>query len=154
MKLINNIKKVELIVDQSLVDKLGAMGIEHFPNEFGGFLIGKYSSDFNTLHINGFILPSKYKSFPYLFERSSDGLEKKLDKLFTEENQYYVGEWHTHPNGSTQFSQTDLNAMIEIGECETVYIKNPILLILSVSKEKLREFTFYLYDDQKLIAYE
>lgn len=154
MRLVNKTKKVELIIEESLINELATIGIQHFPNEFGGFLFGRYSFDFRTLHINGFILPSKYNGFPYLFERSVDGLKEALDTLFKESNQYYIGEWHTHPNGSTQYSQTDLNTMVEISSCKTVYIENPVLLILSVTNEKLQDYTFYLYDDKNLNAYE
>lgn len=153
MKLINKSKKVKLIVEDSLIEEIATIGMNHFPNEFGGFLIGRYSQDFKTLYISGFILPSKYKGFPYLFERSVDGLKETLEILFEEHKEYYIGEWHTHPNGSTHYSLTDLKAMIDIANCDTVYIENPVLLILSISKENLKDFTFYLYDNKKLDAY-
>lgn len=154
MKLINKHNKLELIIDGKLLTQLGKLGNKHFPNEFGGFLIGHYSNDFKTLFITDYLLPKKYKGSPFGFERNIDGLRKVFDKLFDEKKQYYVGEWHTHPNGSTNYSQTDLKAMIETVKCETVQITNPILLILSVSKNKMMRYTFYVYDNEKLISYE
>ncbi len=67
---------------------------------------------------------------------------------------YYIGEWHSHPNGSSMYSQTDLKAMIKIANCETVMIENPILLILSVTKNQLQDFSIYLYDNKELYLYE
>ena len=67
---------------------------------------------------------------------------------------YYVGEWHTHPNGSTKYSSTDLNAMIKIAKDDNVVIENPILLILSINKDKSYKFSFYLYASEKLIEYD
>lgn len=133
---------------------MGAIALKHFPNEFGGFLVGKYSSDFKSVEITDVILPKKYKSTPTLFLRSTDGLEGIFEKLFIEKHQYYIGEWHTHPNGSSNYSGTDLNAMIETVNCETVQIKNPLLLILSITKSDIKDFTFYYYDNEKLISYE
>jgi len=67
LKLYNKHRKVELVIDQELLDNIGKSGIVHFPNEFGGFLIGKYSDDYNTLFITDYILPKSYKGSRYLF---------------------------------------------------------------------------------------
>lgn len=154
MKLVKKYNNIELIIEEELLNKIGNIGVHHYPNEFGGFLIGKYSNDFKTLYIEDYILPKKYKGLPFIFERSIDGIIDIFKKLFKQKNQYYIGEWHTHPDGSTMYSQTDLNAMVQTVECETVQIKNPILLILSVSKQKLNNFTFYFFENNKLISYE
>lgn len=150
-KVYNNL---ELIIEEKLLNEIGNIGVKHFPNEFGGFLIGKYSNDYKSLYIKSFILPLKYKGSPFLFERSIEGITNQFKKIFKDNNQYYIGEWHTHPNGSTMFSQTDLNAMIETVKCETVQIKNPILLILSVDSKKINDYTFYFYKNEKLMPYE
>jgi len=154
LKLYNKNRKVELFIEHELLEKIGQTGIEHFPNEFGGFLIGKYSDDYRTLFITDYILPKSYKVSRYLFERSTKGMKSFFSKLFKKKKEYYVGEWHTHPNGSTGFSNTDLNAMINIEASPSVNIKNPVLLILSVSEKKLNQATFYIYDNKNLIPYE
>jgi len=147
-------KSIQLIVKEGLLDDLGNLGIKHFPNEFGGFLIGKYSEDFKTLYLTDYLLPKKYKGFPFLFERYIDGLVSVFKNIFREKKEYYIGEWHTHPNGSTMFSQTDLNAMNQSVECDSVKIKNPVLLIISVTDDKIISHRFYYYNDKKLMPYE
>lgn len=154
MKLKNRENKLELLIEGDLLNRLGKLGVKHFPNEFGGFLVGYYTDDFKTLFVTDSILPKKYTGSSFGFERSINGLEKAFNKLYHQKKQYYVGEWHTHPNGSTRYSQTDLNAMINTVECETVQITNPILLILSVNKSEMTDYTFYYYEDRKLISYE
>ena len=154
MKLINTYKNVSLMIEDSLLKKLTKVALQNFPNESGGFLVGYYSQDFMTLHITDFVLPQQQKSSSFLFERSIIGIKEVFNKLFTTKKYYYIGEWHTHPNGSSMYSQTDLKAMIEIATCETVNITNPILLILSVSKNKLQDFSFYIYHDKGLYKYE
>lgn len=154
MKLHNQHRNVELIINQELLEKISQLGIDHYPNEFGGFLIGKYSDDYNTLFITDYILPKSYKGSRSLFERSSKGTKSLFSKLFNIKKEIYVGEWHTHPNGSTRYSDIDLRAMINIESSPSVNIKNPVLLILSVSEKKLNQATFYIYEDKKLIPYE
>lgn len=154
MRFYNKHRKVELIISEELLDEISKVGIKHFPNEFGGFLIGNYSADYKTLYINEFILPKDYKGSKFFFERSSKGMKVFFNNLFKKKKEFYIGEWHTHPNGSTQFSPTDLKAMTSIESSPSVVIKNPVLLILSVSKYKLNQATFYIYDNQTLIPYE
>lgn len=154
MKLKNTYKDVEILISDELFKKLSTYGINEFPNEFGGFLIGYYSNDFKILTISDTILPKVYTGTPCLFRRSIKGIQKSF-KEFYEKNpiQYYVGEWHTHPNGSTLYSNTDLQAMINIEQCETVRITNPILLIISTNKLDVNNFKFYLYENKKLLPF-
>ncbi len=153
MKLIN--KDIEVLIPDELLNNLIKAGIKEYPKEFGGFLIGYYSKDFKTLYITDTLLPIKYKVSKYSFERSTEGIIEYLKKKYNlSPKQYYVGEWHTHPDSSTKYSSTDLNSMIEIAKCKTVRITNPILMILSISKTKMNGFSFYVYDNKKLLKYE
>jgi [CysO sulfur-carrier protein]-S-L-cysteine hydrolase len=154
LKLLNKHNKLELVIADKLVDSLGKLGIKNYPNEFGGFLVGNYAEDFKTVFVTDFILPKKYRGSPAGFERSVVGLEKKFKEIFDQKKQYFIGEWHTHPDGSTMYSRTDLNAMINTAECETVMIKNPILLIMSVTRKRVTRYTFYLYENRGLFVYE
>jgi [CysO sulfur-carrier protein]-S-L-cysteine hydrolase len=154
MKLTNKHKKVELLIENELVEKFKNLGIANFPKECGGFLIGYYSDDYLTLNITGSILPKKQVKSFFLFERSIKGLQEVFYKLFETTKHYYVGEWHTHPNGSSHYSQTDLNAMIKIANCSTVNIENPVLLILSIKENKMQGFSVFLYDKKGLYQYE
>lgn len=155
MKLTNRNKGLDIKFEDDFLTELSQLSLKKYPNEFGGFLIGYYNNNNKSLVITGSILPKKYKGTPNLFNRSSIGIEEQLKDLYEEEpKKYYVGEWHTHPNGSTQYSNTDLNAMIEISNCKTVRIKNPVLLILGINKAEIICFSFYIYDDKKLLKYE
>jgi proteasome lid subunit RPN8/RPN11 len=154
LKLKNRENELELSIDEKLLDRIGQIALKHYPNEFGGFLIGHYSTDFKLVEIKDVLLPKKYKGTPTLFERSTDNMEEAFAKLFIEKQQYYIGEWHSHPDGSTMYSNIDLNAMRKTVECETVHIKNPLLLIISAKKNEMAGYTFYCYNDKKLISYE
>lgn len=133
---------------------LSKEGIQHFPNEFGGFLMGYYSIDFKILTITDTIYPKVYQGSPCLFQRSIKGIDSVFESYYEKQPiQYYVGEWHTHPNGSTCFSCTDKRAMINIARCTTVNITNPILLIISTNNTGVNGFQFYLYEDENLLPF-
>lgn len=154
MKLINIKNKLELIISDDLLKEIGELAVKQYPNEFGGFLIGQYSNNFKTVKVTNVILPLKYKGSPTSFLRLTNDIKGVFRDAFNNSGQYYVGEWHSHPDGSTEYSQIDLNAMIEIVDCETVSIKNPILLIVSVNDVSINNSTFYYYNNKKLIPYE
>lgn len=150
----NNHNNVELVILQARLKQLETYGKKHYPNEFGGFLIGYYSADLKSLTVTEYLLPVRYKGQHCLFERSIKGVRHTFRQLFDTKRQFYVGEWHTHPDGSTAFSPTDLSAMMQIANCETVNITNPILLILSVDQNGISNYAFYLYNEGALIKYE
>lgn len=154
MKLINQNKNVTLFIKEDLINKLKDISIKNYPNEAGGFLVGKYSIDFTTLYVTDFILPEKQIKSLFSFERSAKGVIQLFKNLYNQKKEYYIGEWHSHPNGNSMYSNTDLKAMITISESKTVHIENPILLILGISKEKLENFSVYLYDNKGLEKYE
>lgn len=154
MKIKNLHKELYLEYDEKLISKIEQITLEHYPNEFGGFLVGYYSDDLKTLVLTDLLIPNEYKSYRTLFERGTKGITEKLVEFFNlKEKRYYVGEWHSHPNAASRFSSTDLNAMKNIVKSESVRIENPILLIVSISSQKLIDYTFYLFSNDNLLEY-
>lgn len=144
--------KMEL--KQSLLDKLYDLGLRHYPKEFGGLLVGYYSDDLKTCILENVIIPKKYKSSRYFFERRKDGLNKMLTEFYNSSPRLiYVGEWHTHPDGVPSPSKTDLSAITEIADCDEVSIENPILMILSVNKTDMG-LGVYVFSKNKLVKYD
>ena len=129
--------------------KLQAEG--EYPNENGGMLAGRYSADMHTVYIEKVVVPVEKLTGRTTFMRKTNGLEKGWEQL-SQEGLRYVGEWHSHPNGSTQYSGSDLAAMIDIEK--EVAIENPILMIVGVRGCRLSALTFYCYKNNKLLEYK
>lgn len=143
-----------LEIDEELLSALVRIGVNHLPNEFGGFLIGNYSENQSNLRITDTILPNKFKGTPYLFERDTAGIESKLKQFYEEKpSKYYVGEWHTHPNNLPIPSNTDINAINSIASHNDVSIKNPIMLIIGYNKTEVSH-GFYVKFKNKIYRYE
>ena len=141
-------------VEDELLKSLVEKGKSHYPNEFGGFLVGYYAEDKRHLHITDTILPESFKSSKYNFERSAKGIEKKLCTYYKETPQkFYVGEWHTHPDNSPIPSLTDVLAINMIINNQNGSLPNPVLLIIGYSKTKV-DFGFYVWFENKLHKYE
>lgn len=145
---------LSLEMENRLLDKLLETGKKHYPNEFGGFLIGHYINDNKHLKITDSILPTKYRTSKLNFERSVEGIDEQLCKLYYEEpSRFYVGEWHTHPDNRAIPSSTDIKAISSIANMEDSCIKNPVLLIIGYSKTQ-SDCEFYVFDNNKIYRYE
>ena len=125
----------------------------HYPNEFGGVFIG-YKSDENFI-ITNILIPDEYKNGKTIFVREPGTLNERLSEIhnITNGKIRYLGEWHSHPDGPTDPSNTDINAMKEIAKDKNINIDKPLLMIVEVGKVSFDK-DLYVYDDKKLKKYE
>lgn len=49
--------------------------------------------------------------------------------------QYYLGEWHYHPNASPRPSKLDIETMLKLSKSEELHCPEPILLIVGGNSE-------------------
>ena len=73
--------------------------------------------------------PKSSKHAKCKFHRSSNGLKKILDAAW-EQGQYYLGEWHYHPNSSSFPSSTDKSQMMSLSQNKQLNCPEPILIII------------------------
>jgi proteasome lid subunit RPN8/RPN11 len=137
-------------MQSSVFKQIQLQAESEYPNENGGILIGRYSTDRHTVHIEKIVVPVKKMTGRTMFMRNTKGMEKVWEQL-AKDGLRYVGEWHSHPNGSTKYSSTDLATMVEIEK--EVSIENPLLLIVGVRSDEVSAHTFYCYKNNKLLEY-
>lgn len=154
MKFINRELGLGINITEIFLNQLTEISLSHYPNEFGGLLIGTYSHDRKEVFIMDTLLPKKYTSSKFGFYREIKGIEKQLHKHYKRKPcQYYIGEWHSHPDNLAIPSATDLKAFQDIVSHEEVLIENPILLILGVNKIYC-DYSFYVIYNQIFLKYE
>ena len=143
-----------LSLSETVVSKLILVGRKHYPKEYGGILVGRYSDDSKACIVEDTILPQNHKSSRYAFERGKEGLAKKLSELYDQTPRLiYIGEWHTHPDSTPVPSTTDKQAMLQIANDDGVAITSPVLLILGLSQASYT-MGIYLQFQNRLIKYE
>lgn len=99
--------------------------------ETGGVFFGKYTTAHDCAIITEIVGPSTdSQSGKTWFKRGIKGLKKKIDSLWRNRNEYYLGEWHFHPSGAPQPSRTDENQMQQIAESSRYNCPEPILIIV------------------------
>lgn len=98
--------------------------------ETGGILTGNYSDDLKTAFIKlSTGPPVDSKTGPTWFNRGTQGLKKLINKLWSKNN-YYLGEWHFHPNALPIPSGQDKRQMKEIALSKQYNCPEPIMLII------------------------
>ena len=138
-------------IQTSVFNQIQLQAEGEYPNENGGMLAGRYSADRHTVYIEKIVVPVEKLTGRTTFKRNAKGLEKVWEQL-AKAGLRYVGEWHSHPNGSTQYSSTDLAAMVDIEK--EVTLANPLLLIVGVRSDGISTHTFYCYKNNKLLEYK
>lgn len=103
--------------------------------ETGGYLIGQCNLKTNTIHVIDTIeAPEDTIHRGDYLVLGKAGIRKKLSQVErrTGGTFGYVGEWHSHPNGPSEFSATDLEEFANKAEEMKVYCTTrPILELLA-----------------------
>jgi proteasome lid subunit RPN8/RPN11 len=87
------------------------------PSETGGILVGRVAATRKTIYVTRLVpAPPDSRGTPWVFTRGTEQLpealasvERRTGGLLT-----YVGEWHTHPMGGSDLSDTDKGAVISL----------------------------------------
>ena len=117
--------------------------------ETGGILIGNYSKDNGVAYIKDSNVPEDSKHYKTKFFRGTYGLNKLLDKKWSE-GEYYLGEWHYHPNSSSKSSRLDDIQMIKFSNNKKLNCPEPILLIIGENTSKW-SLNLYIYKNNEKI---
>lgn len=147
-------KNLSIQIENKIIEEMLLCARKHYPNEFGGLLIGFYANGNKDLIITNFLTPKSFKASPVDFERETKDLQEALKAFYhSYPSKYYVGEWHSHPGGGTAPSNKDIKAMKQISECEGVSINKPVLCIIGYTKQEF-QIQFHLITKNKIYTYE
>lgn len=153
MKYVIPNKNISLNIPQCVLDEMYSKALASFPNETGGMFAGYISKDGHEAFVQCLVMPSKTQSTHASFMRETDGMEQ-IWKELAEQGLTYLGEWHTHPKGTTQYSNTDYQAMIGISNDKNVALATPLLFIISLNACCITDSKAYLYDKGVLLKFE
>lgn len=120
-----------VIFDKRILLQVLQLCKEKMPLETGGILIGRYSEDGTKANIQSISGPPKdSKHGRYSFYRGVKDLTSKLSDLWTSTGEFYLGEWHFHPNSRPVPSPTDIKQMKKIAKDSKYHCPEPILFII------------------------
>ena len=125
-----------------------------YPYETGGILIGRYSKDLKWAEITTITgAPMDSKRTMCSFVRSTQGIVAKLKSVWKNQ-QYYLGEWHYHPNASPRPSGLDLKTMFDLSKSEELHCPEPILLIIGGGPSNWHQYIGVYAKNQEIELYK
>ncbi len=132
--IITEIEAWKFRISQSTLDEMNDYRNQKLPNETGGVLIGWINSYEKIIYV-GKALPAPPDSVerPYYTIRGKEGLYNKILEIGQTSNNdlYYVGEWHSHPhNSSVTQSGDDLKSMARLSRIMLEETLPGVMLIL------------------------
>ncbi|WOK09140.1 Mov34/MPN/PAD-1 family protein [Imperialibacter roseus] len=145
---------VNLEIEETIIEEMILESRRHYPKEFGGILLGRYSDNLNTAIITDIMMPIEYDNSRNHFRRGNAGVKERLRLEFNKKPSIiYLGEWHTHPDSTPDPSQIDINTLRTLSQANTVMIENPIMLIIGL-KMKQYNHIFYTIKNKNILSYE
>lgn len=87
------------------------------PSETGGILVGRIAAARKTIYVSRLVpAPPDSRGTPYVFTRGTEQLPEALDQVRRRTGGLltYVGEWHSHPMGGSDLSDTDKHAVVSL----------------------------------------
>lgn len=144
-----------LTIESKSLKKIEELSEDFYPNETGGILVGSYLNAYQEVVISDILLPDDSLNSPFNFQPDHKSLNKKLRNLYRRFNGMieYIGDWHSHPNGSNQYSTADYKSIKDVADSKKVNTHNPVLLIVAFGANYF-DPGFYVYHEGKLFKYK
>ena len=113
-------------------------------------MIGSYINNNKEVIVSDIIVPSDYRSSSRGFQPNPEDLNLKLKGIDEKYDGklFYVGDWHSHPGGSNQFSSPDLQSITRVAKSSKVNTHNPILLIASFGENYFDPGVYVFFKNQ------
>ena len=140
--------RYQVQVSDEVVDRMRSLAIEHAPNEVGTSLVGFYSDDGSTATIDELApLTSDSRGTRTTFVRGVLGLADYFSKVLKGSGgqRHYVGEWHSHPNGSVLASPTDDCNQLAIAKEAQTDCPEAVLMIIGGEAMSFPEIAVFVY---------
>ncbi len=145
----------EFILSLDCFAKMSKNAISCCPKETGGVFIGFYDNSFHSAKVTQLLFNKNNKGLFARFSREGNNLTKSLAKIWEKSRgkEYYIGEWHSHPNSYASPSNVDNNTMISIAKTPEEECKTPILGILGNKMNDFRkDMCLFVYPNGEKIV--
>jgi integrative and conjugative element protein (TIGR02256 family) len=116
------------------VSKLLVKEAEHaFPNETGGVVMGYWSTDYSEVVITHAVDAGPLAlHYPKSFIPDVNYQEIEIARIYEHSNRVstYLGDWHTHPKGSSFLSYRDKRTLRRIANHRDARCPVPLMIVL------------------------
>ena len=118
-----------LIIEPETIVKILKQGLRDWPKETCGVIVGRYNDNLDHALVTDVIDTSGADKSSIRVIDHADKSTAILEKLWP--HHYYLGTWHTHPNGPAVTGGLDDRTMKQIAQGGGENCPQPILMILA-----------------------
>jgi integrative and conjugative element protein (TIGR02256 family) len=107
----------EVRIAAAAAENMSRLMRHHAPSETGGIMVGRINATKKVVYVTRLVrAPADSRGTPYVFTRGTEKLPEAFDQVQRRTGGLltYVGEWHTHPMGGSDLSDTDKEAVISL----------------------------------------
>lgn len=145
----SNAKDWEVRIPATLLKDIRNRAGRISPKETGGYLMGYVEEKYKRIYVLHTYIPKASYNSKTRLRLSTNGWKDEHDKVFqrTAKTLVYLGDWHSHPIGSLDMSETDIftNYTVIVDEIES----NVGLCIITNTKETN---AYIIYPDAQVIV--
>lgn len=134
-------------ISSPLLEKIKKHRTERLPNETGGILLGGVDKFYKKIYLTDTILsPNDSIEKPTLYIRGIEGVPETLKNFSKKTNDsiYYLGEWHSHPDGCSVNMSCDDKKQFQELLSEGLFRGEPSLMLILGQ----REYSLFLGNDK------
>lgn len=123
-----------LLIRARTLSQLHSVAWRSWPCETGGILLGHTGEARSTVSVC--IGPGpEAKHARYGFTPDANWQAARVAEAWSlDESVEYLGDWHTHPGGTTRFSELDRQAAVTISEAPAARQPRPVMLVLALGQ--------------------
>jgi integrative and conjugative element protein (TIGR02256 family) len=147
---------ITISISQHCLNEIKNISLNNLPNEFGGYLLGGYSRSKKHIYVTSMLVAEQNFINPSYFKvKDNQFVIKSISEIYNRTKGLidYLGEWHSHPSMSNNFSSTDLDSIKKQASSDAINTNNPLLCIVSIDKFHF-EPKFYIFYDNKLFDFD
>lgn len=137
----------EVSIPSNVQNKIEQLAIQAKENETGGILVGYFDENNVAIVTNASDPGPNSIMTPKKFLKDTEYTQTWLEKQIRESSESieYIGEWHSHTNGDTSPSTTDIESLTGIMESPNYLCETPVMLILGTKEQKVIEKSAYVF---------
>jgi integrative and conjugative element protein (TIGR02256 family) len=148
-------KKITLWIPKKLLEHIESKAIASFPNETGGSLLGYFSNRKRDIVITSLVDAgpnSRHNTTSFTPDYTFQ--EEEIGKKYHQSGRIfiYLGDWHTHPNGSLALSQKDVKVLQNISNHNPARNRSPVMVLLAGSQQNWRLKAWQFRPGRKILS--
>jgi integrative and conjugative element protein (TIGR02256 family) len=127
-------RRAEVVLPEPVLEEMEREADRHAPDESGGVLLGyRDRDDPRLIQVVSQVGPGLDAVHePYRFEPDAAWQDDRIAAAYAESGRVvtYLGDWHSHPQGSPSPSKLDRSTARRIARSRTARTRHPLIVIL------------------------